>query len=394
MLGCTALGSWAQSPAPAKAPASTPPKTSATSNPTTGTTAKPKTGTASSRSASTQRPVPEVAHQARELEDSGAYARAVIVQRALRPRANLDGDLELALAINEGRSGAIDSALARLSGPILSKAALDSMPWQRRQEYPYGREAAWINGGRFDGWHWYVCRARAELLALRGRWNEALEAARASVAARALSGKDWLILAVCAGRAGQDDEARVAAERAVELDPTLPEAFYVSGLWDWKQGRRAAAAARFREALALDSAYAPAGLALVRSRLPGTAPDTLPTALLTGVRRIALVTSPLGPKPEEFHQMDVSATLLTSPDSAVVDSLVPGVKPVRLVLSVLVDENGRSVLNEVPWFPPDRLDFRKITRILRAVPSWVFNPAKRLGRPQRVWVSIDFYLNP
>jgi hypothetical protein len=239
-----------------------------------------------------------------------------------------------------------------------------------------------------------VWRARAELLAHGGRWSEAADAARLSVEARGLSGKDWLILAVCAARAGREEESRLAAEQALDLDPMLPEAFYLAGLWDWKQGRRGAAAARFRHAVALDSAYSPAGLALIRSRLPGASPDTLPTALLTGVRRIALLTSPLGPKPEEFHQMDVSAILLTSPDSAVVDSLIPGVKPVQLVLSVLVDETGRTVLNEVPWFPAGQFDFRKVTRILRGVPGWVFRPALRLGQPTRVWVSVDFYLNP
>jgi len=52
------------------------------------------------------------------------------------------------------------------------------------------------------------------------------------------------------------------------------------------------------------------------------------------------------------------------------------------------------VLNEIPWFSPAQIDYHKITRILTATPSWVFNPAQRLGRPRRVWVGVDFYLNP
>ena len=378
----TSSGAGTKAPTSAGGGATTKPKAASTG-------AKAKAPAASGQ----QRPIPEAARQARELEDRGAYGRAALDQRQLRKRMKLDGDLELALAINDGRSGAIDSALARLYGPTLTAAAVDSMPLQRRREYPYGREAAWINCS-FDGWHWYVWRARAELLAHQGRWAEAAEAARGAVAARSLSGKDWLILAVCAARAGQDQESHLAAERAVELDPMLPEAYYLAGLWDWKQGRRVAASTRFRQAVALDSTYSPAALALIRSRIPGAAPDTFPAALLTGVRRIALMTSPLGPKPEEFHEMDVSATLLTSPDSAVVDSLVPGVKPIQLVISVLVDESGRSVLNEVPWFPPGQFDFRKVTRILRGIPGWAFHPARRLGEPARVWVNVDFYLNP
>jgi len=135
-------------------------------------------------------------------------------------------------------------------------------------------------------------------------------------------------------------------------------------------------------------------MAMIRSRVPGVAPDTLPTATLTGVRRIGLLTSPARPKPEEFEQMDIRATLMTSPDSAVVDSLIPGVKPFQVTVSVLVDERGRVVLNEIPWFSPAQIDYRKITRILNATPGWVFNPAQRLGRPRRVWVGVDFYLNP
>ena len=334
-----------------------------------------------------------MARDAAELEAGGAYARAAEIEREMRRRLPLDGDLELALAINEARIGATDSALVRLFGPTLKAAEFDSLPVRRRHEYPYNRELAWGNG-RFDGWHWYVWRARAELLAERGRWNEARDAARQCVAARALSGKEWLILAVCAGRAGDEEESREATARAIDLDPTLPEAYYLSGLWDWRKGQRSSALARFRQAVALDSSYAPAALAMIRSRVPGVTPDTLPTATLTGVRRVGLLTSAERPKPEEMEQMDITATLLTSPDSAVVDSLRPGVKPVQITVSVLVDEKGHVVLNEIPWFSPAQIDYRKITRILSGTSGWVFNPARRLGQPRRVWVGVDFYLNP
>jgi tetratricopeptide (TPR) repeat protein len=335
----------------------------------------------------------ERAKAARELEDLGAYARAVQGLKALRAAVPPDADLELALALDEARAGAADSARARLAAPLLERAAADSLPPSRRREYSYRREATWVNG-RFDGWHWYVWRARAELLAAAGRWTEARDAARRATEARPLSGKDWLILAVAAGRAGDEEEARRAAREAMGLDPTLPEARYLNGLWEWRAGRKGEAQARFREAVALDSAYRPAALALIRARLPGAAPDTLPVELLTGARRVGLLTAPERPKPEELVEVDVSALLETPPDTAVVDSPVPGVKPLQLVLSVLVDERGRAVLNELPWFPPERIARDKVARLLASVPGWRFTPAVRLGAPHPVWISLDFYFNP
>jgi tetratricopeptide (TPR) repeat protein len=343
-------------------------------------------------SAETQRTVRDAALAARELEDLGAYGRAAQALKALRARVPLDADLELALALDEARTGHPDSARARLATPLMDKAAVDSLPLSRRREYPYQREGAWING-RFDGWHWYVWRARAELLAAVGRWSEARDAARRAVAARPLSGKDWLILAVCATRAGDEEEARRATEEAMALDPTLPEARYLMGVLGWKAGRRADAQLRFREAVALDSTYRPAAFGLIRARLPGAAPDSFPSELLTGARRIGLLTAPERPKPEEFVQVDVSALLETSPDTAVVDSLLPGAQPLQLVLSVLVDERGRAVLNELPWFPPGQIAKWKIHRLLASIPGWRFTPAIRLGAPHPIWVNLDFFFN-
>src|SRR5439155_105707 len=80
-------------------------------------------------------------------------------------------------------------------------------------------------------------------------------AAEACVAARPLAGKEWLILAVCAGHDGDLEASRRAASAAVDLDPTLPEAQYLHGLLAWRDGRRAEAQDRFRTAIALDSTY-------------------------------------------------------------------------------------------------------------------------------------------
>lgn len=380
------------------------PVSGTTATPAGGATAKPRGGTARPATATPKPKAPakrplsphslfDQARNARELEDAGAYAPAAEILKSLRGRMAPDGDLEVALALDEARAGRVDSAVARLSSPLLAAGATDSLPVGRRGEYPYQREPYWLNG-RYDGWHWYIVRARAELAARQGRWRDALVAARQAVEAWTLSGKDWHILAVCAARAGEMDEARRATEQAILLDPTLPEPRYLAGLWAWKDGRRNEAIADFRRALALDSSYRAPALALIRSRLPGAAPDTLPSELFTGFRQVALLTSPMGPKPEEFVQVDVPASSDSTPDYAITDSIPPGVKPYRLSLSVLVDDRGRVVLNQVPWYDPSRLDFRKVTRILASMPETRFIPARRFGRPSPVWISVDYDLTP
>jgi len=333
----------------------------------------------------------EEAHAARALEDIGAYAGAADALRELRRRV-VDADLELALALDDARSHRPDSALARLEGPLLSAAALDSMPPTRRHEYPWDREQLWVNG-RFDGWHWYVWRARAELLAAAGEWARALPAARQCTAARPLSGKEWLILAVVAGRAAQDAEAAAAAERAAFLDPILPEAHYLAGLWAWRSGRRAEAAERMRRARGLDSTWRDPTMAASKLRVPGAPPDPLPAELFHGIRRAALLTSPERPKLEEFDQMEVAATLMRRVDPPG-DPPREGVKPIQLFVSVLVDEGGRVVLADLPWFTAEHLAAEKVTQALATLPEWEFVPARKLGEPHRVWSAVEFRLNP
>ena len=360
---------------------------------TSATTSRAPAARGTRRAAAPIKSVLELARETREVEDAGAYARAVAGLRALRTRVIPDADLELFLALDEARAGLVDSARIRLRSPLVDAAVLDTLPLDRRREYPYRREGAWLNG-HYDGWPWYLWRARAELAALTGRWQEAYEAARQCVDARPLSGKEWLVLAVAAGRTQRNDEARASAGRAAALDPTLPEAHYLMGLWEWKAGRRAEAQEAFRRAVRLDSTFVPAALAMMRARIPGIAPDSLPAELLTGPRRAGLITAPEGPKPEEYVQMDVSALIESSPDSAVSDSIPPGVKPMQLVLSLLIDEHGRPVINDIPWFPQGQLPEWKIVRLLNSTPSWRFTPAIRLGSPHAVWISMDFYFTP
>ena len=335
----------------------------------------------------------ELAGKTRETEDAGLYAQALAGLRSLRARVTPDADLDLFIALDEARMGLIDSAWTRLHSKLMDEAVKDTLPFARRVEYPFRREGAWLDG-HYDGWPWYVWRARAELAALTGRWPEAYDAAHQCVAARPMSGKDWLVLAVAAARTRHNEEARDAAWHATILDPTLPEAYYLVGLWQWRAGRRAEAQAAFRAAARIDSSFVPAALAMVRSRIPGIAPDSLPRVILTGPRRAGLITAPERPKPEEYVAVDVPAVSAYSPDSVLSDSIPAGVKPLVLILSLLIDAEGRPVVTDLPWLPPGALPEWKVTRLLRTVPSWRFTPAIRLGSPHAVWISMDFNFLP
>lgn len=358
----------------------------------THATQKPAASAAKPATAATRSPL-QVGADARGLEEVGAYGQAREVLRQLRRRVAPDADLDLALAIDEARTGQTDSAAVRLWSPLLTRALADSMPVSRRIPYLWQREGAWVNG-RFDGWPWYIARARAEVAATLGRWADARDAARLAVAAHPRAGKEWLILAVCAGRAGDLAEAERCAREAAWLDPTLPEAQYLAGLFDWRAGRRAAAQEAFRAAVALDSTDQTAALALVRSGLPGAAPDTLPTELLTGVRAVALLTSPERPKPEEFVQMDMPATITHQVVLPLPDSLRGHVPAVEVYLPILVDERGRAVLHALPWNPPEKMPEAVLHVMLEGLTQWRFNPAMLHGQPRRSWANIDIQYKP
>lgn len=350
----------------------------------------PKATTPRARAASV--PASEIAAEAKSYDDAGAYGRSAETLRELRARVKPDLDLDIALALAEARSGRLDAAWALLTSPAAIAAEHDSMPESRRHDYTWTRDADWING-TFDGWHWYLHRARAELAAARGDWRVAAENARAGVAARPVAGKEWLILAVCAGHDGDLEGARAAARRAMELDPTLPEARYVSGLLAWRDGRRAEAQDLFRSTLALDSTYSAAATALVRCRLPFARPDSLPASLFVGIREAGLLTSAARPKLEEFVQMDTPAIIAKPIYAAMPDSLRKILPRLSMTLPILVDTRGRVVLHELPWFEESRLPAAALSVLLSSLPLWQFSPALRHGTPQAVWTAIPLSLD-
>ena len=362
-------------------------------------TRRPAAHAAAPRVAAPKSPtVQEDALSARAREDEGAFATAMALLKRVRARTAPDADLELWLAMDEARCGYADSAWARLQGPLLTAATADTLPPGRWQEYGPHRPLQWLDG-RFTGWHWYVAHARAELALARGEWATAEAAARIAVRAQPLVGREHLLLALAAGRAGDDALARDEAEQAEFLDPLLPEAHYLAGLWAWRAGERVRARAAFEAAIAADSAARVPALALVRLRLPGARPDTLPTTYLTGVRRIAQLTSAERPKPEEAVPTDTPAGLYGNAGPALIvpDSLASPMKltkPVKLIVTVLVDENGRPGLSYFPYLSPGTFPASLMSAVMRTAATWRFRPATRLGHPLRAWVSVEFMLYP
>jgi tetratricopeptide (TPR) repeat protein len=331
----------------------------------------------------------QIVRQAREFEDRNAYSLALAQWRRLRSLAPIDGDLELAVALDEARVGQLDSAAVRLAGPTLSAAALDTLPQTRFRSYTVEREGVYVNGV-FDGWHWYVWRARAEVAAARGRWDEATAAAHRGVAARPASGKEWLLLALCAAHAGAIDEAHAALERAITLDVTVPEAHYLAGLLAWREGRKTEAQTSFRAAVAADSTASEPAMALVRSRLSGAAPDSLPTAFLTGKRAVAMLTSSAGPKLEEFLQIEQAAILAHREDPVVPASLTGIMTGQRIPLWLFIDEDGRVILNDLPWSSGIGYPTAVISELLKDFSHWRFLPAKVRGEPRATWVDLQY----
>jgi hypothetical protein len=331
----------------------------------------------------------EQARRAKALEDEGRYGDAAAELRSLRGRVPPDADLDFALALDLARAGAPDSARAVLEGPVLSAALADSCPPARRRPYGPGRDALWTDG-RYEGWRWYILRAWAEVDARLGRWDEARDASRLAVMEHPLAGREWLVAAVCSGRAGDLAGAEHGARLAAYLDPMLPEAQYLVGLFEWRAGRRPEALRRFAAAVALDSLYQPAVRARQRLRFfPGAAPDSLPAELLTGVREAGLLTSAAGPKLESPPPLDKAAVVLQRTMVPVPESLQVQLKPVRMVLHVLVDERGRAILCELPWLAPEDLPPALVAVLLESLPGWRFAPALQFGRPVRAWTAVN-----
>jgi len=335
--------------------------------------------------------------RARAEEDQGQFTEAAKRLRAVRAKVRPDADLELALALDEARSGQLDSAWTRLGSKLLTAALADTAPATRWHETPPAREKLWFNGA-FDGWHWYVARARAEVALELGRWSDAERAARAAVRALPLSGRDHLLLAVAAGRAGDDSTASAESGLAALLDPLLPEAQYLAGVWAWRAGERTLAREAFQQAIAADSAYRPPALALVRLQLPGARPDSLPEVFLTGVRNAAALCDPQLPKPDSQPQIDQLPGLYGSEPTLALPPELQGEmhleKPLHFFVLVLVDERGRAAATNLPYLAPSSMPPPLLHLVLAQALRWRFRPALKFGRPVPSWASVETIVNP
>jgi tetratricopeptide (TPR) repeat protein len=325
---------------------------------------------------------------ARRQEDAEDYRGAATTLKTLRGRVTPDPDLELWLALFEARAGDLDSAHVRLRGPLLDAAVADTGSASRWKVYPWGKETSWTDG-RWGGWDWYVWRARTEVAAALGEWSEALAAARRTVAARPSNGRDWHACALCAAHLGRDDEARECLARAAELDPSLPEPHYLEGLLAWRAGRRAEAQESFRAAAALDTTDDHAALAMVHAGLPGSRPDSLPVELLSGPRRAALLTSPVGPKREAHRRLVSTPTLLhdETPPALAGSGGASGARPTRLMIAMLVDSDGRVVVSDVPDLRSADIDPARVAQVLATLPRWRFSPATNENGNVSAWTG-------
>lgn len=350
---------------------------------------------AAPKPAAARRPI-DVATQARTLEEQGNYTAALQALKTLRSLQGPDADVELAIALDEARTGFADSAWVRLHGPLLSAALADTAGRARRSEYPFQRESMWINGS-FDGWYWYIARARAELALARRDWKEAMSMASRAAQARPLSGKDALLLALAASHAGDAGFGEAAASWAGYLEPWLPEAHYLSGLWAWRNGRRSEARAELEAAAQLDSTWREPALALTRLQLPGMRADSLPVRFLTGVRACAMLTSAKRPKLEEFVQFDSNPMLAYNPQPQPADSLraqMKLTKPTQVYVQVLVNEAGHPVIAELPYVTEAQVPSGVIHHVLQSIAVWRFVPARKFDKPQRAWASVEYVLKP
>lgn len=323
------------------------------------------------------------ANEARQLEEMGAWSAAAAKLRALRVLVPPDADLELWLAVFEARSGDLDSARIRLGGPVLTAAASDTLPDHRWTDYSWKKSTTWTDG-RWTGWHWYLWRARAEVAASEGRWSDALMAIRRAIGARPVDGKDWYARALCEARLGMTAEARTSLERAAALDPSLPEVPYLAGLLAWRAGNRTEAQARFRAAIELASGFREPTVALLRARMPGSAPDTLPGQFLSGARTAGLLTSSDGPKREAFVRTQVAPNLISREPTAA------GGGGAMVPVQLLIDREGRVVLSELPYLPVSSAE--AVGAALATMPRWRYAPAIVDNIPSPAWVATELEL--
>ena len=335
----------------------------------------------------------ELAKNAQAFEEIGAYARALEELQKLRPLVKRDADLELEMALLQARLASWDSAAVLLANLPLTKAMTDSQPASRRVPYPWQKPLVWTNG-QYDGWSWYVWRARAELAAQRRDWSQALANQERAARERAWSGKEWVLLGVFQARVGRWEDAARSFDRGLLLEPILPEAHYYKGLSDWRSGHRGDALVDFGEAIRLDSLFDEAVLARARLRLGTGHVDSLPPWLLRGRSADALLTSMERPKYEEMVQPDQPAGALEAPQPHYPPSIPPFGTGHTAMIPVLVGEDGRVLIADPPYMNPAQWPDSLIGAAVGVLRDWRFFPGRRSGVPIRSWSDAPVHFAP
>jgi hypothetical protein len=69
-------------------------------------------------------------------------------------------------------------------------------------------------------------------------------------------------------------------------------------------------------------------------------------------------------------------------------------RPTRLYVTVLVDERGRVVMNDLPWLSPEQFPVSLLADVLDEARLWKFRPAVKLGRTRTSYATVEYQLNP
>jgi len=188
-----------------------------------------------------------------------------------------------------------------------------------------------------------------------------------------------------------------ASAWAAYLEPWLPEAHYLAGLWAWRHGRRGEAREWLERAAAVDSSWRAPVLSLARLSLPGSRPDSLPARFLNGARACAMLTSSRRPKQEEYIQFDRIPNLVFNPQPQPPDSVRAMLhlkKPTQIYVQVLVSETGKPLMMELPWVTEAQVPSEVVHHVLEQIGAWRFLPAVKFAKPYRTWASVEYVLQP
>jgi len=114
-----------------------------------------------------------------------------------------------------------------------------------------------------------------------------------------------------------------------------------------------------------------------------------------GLRYYAgLLTAAEGPKMESFLQMELAASLAGKVDAPALGPTGAAGQPQKLLISFLLDAEGRVALVDVPYITRAQLDPARLAAVIATLPRWEFNPAVRGGQPHPVWAAQEFTFQP